>query len=268
MLNPRAEVNVEPGKLADLITSSIRRQVSAAGTVTDYREPLLGFVTADDPRFPVLQQVAEPTHMMPHELLPGARSVVAFFVPFDQQVVEPNTRHREQVAHEWAEAYVETNALIGQITAHLIRVLAEHDIRATAEPATGNFDPRTLTNRWSHKSIAVLAGLGSLGLHHLLITAAGCAGRLGSLVLDADLPVNPARPKERCLYFHDGICLECVMRCPVGALDENGGLDKQRCWSRCLEIARQYAHLGTAEVCGKCAIGPCTYEAAVHEHLD
>jgi len=86
---------------------------------------------------------------------------------------------------------------------------------------------------------------------------------LGSLVLDADLPITPTEPREHCLYFHDGSCLECVMRCPVGALDETNRLDKQRCWSRCLETARQYAHLGTAEVCGKCAIGPCTYESAV-----
>jgi epoxyqueuosine reductase len=264
MLNPSAEVQVKPRELSDLITGSIKRQVAGAAAVTGYREPLVGFVAADDPRFPELEQVVEPTHMMPQELLPSARSVVAFFLPFDRRVVEPNTRHREQIAHEWAAAYVETNVLIGQIAAHLIEVLAEHGIRAAAEPATGNFDPHTLTNRWSHKSVAVLAGLGSFGLHHMVITDAGCAGRLGSLVLDADLPITPTEPRERCLYFHDGSCLECVMRCPVGALDENDNLDKQRCRSRCLETARHYAHLGTAEVCGKCAIGPCAFEAAVH----
>jgi hypothetical protein len=33
------------------------------------------------------------------------------------------------------------------------------------DPATYNFDPQTLVSRWSHKSVAVIAGLGSFGHH-------------------------------------------------------------------------------------------------------
>jgi epoxyqueuosine reductase QueG len=168
-------------------------------------------------------------------------------------------------------AYVETNALIGRIAAHLIESLAGRGIRAAAEPATHNFDPVSLISRWSHKSVAVIAGLGSFGLHHMVITDSGCAGRFGSLVIDADistelakvLPITPTEPRERCLYFHDGSCLECVMRCPVGALDESDPIDKQRCYERLLNVAQEYRHLGLADVCGKCAIGPCSFESAV-----
>lgn len=196
-------------------------------------------------------------------MLPGARSVVSFFLPFEHVVLNANAEHKEEVAREWAQAYVETNALIGRITAQLVASLAERGVRAAAEPASGNFDPLTLVSRWSHKSVAVIAGLGSFGLHHLVITDAGCAGRFGSLVVDAALSGPPAQPQERCLYFHDGSCMECVLRCPVEALDEDGGLEKQRCWSRCLEVAREYEHLGRAEVCGKCVAGPCACESAV-----
>ena len=49
-----------------------------------------------------LWRVVHPTHMLPHDLLPGARSVVSFFLPFAPWVLEANTRHREQVAREWA----------------------------------------------------------------------------------------------------------------------------------------------------------------------
>jgi epoxyqueuosine reductase len=254
---------VDSSELTEFITATIKRQVAGAGTITGYREPLVGFAAADDPRFPDLRRVAEPTHMMPQDLLPGARSVVSFFLPFARQVVEANAQHGEKVAREWAVAYVETNALIGRITAHLIELLAEWDVRATAEPATNNFDPVTLVSRWSHKSVAVIAGLGSFGLHHLVITGSGCAGRFGSLVIDAELPIVPAEPRERCLYFHDGSCLECILRCPVGALDEDNGIDKQCCWSRCLDVAREYKRLGRAEVCGKCSLGPCAFESAV-----
>ncbi len=127
----------------------------------------------------------------------------------------------------------------------------------------------SLVSHWSHKSVAVIAGLGSFGLHQAdarasdVITDAGCAGRFGSLVFDAELPVEPATPRERCLYFHDGSCLECVLRCPAGALDASEPLDKQACYRRLLGVARAHEDLGLVDVCGKCAIGPCAFESAV-----
>lgn len=253
----------EGPELAQFIVDTIRDEVAEADTVTGYREPLVGFADADDPRFPELRHVAEPTHMMPQDLLPGGRSVVSFFLPFVPEVAEANARHRKAVAREWAVAYVETNDLIEHITQQLIDVLTERGVRAAADPPTGNFDPVTLVSRWSHKSVAVIAGLGSFGLHHMIITDAGCAGRLGSLVIDAKLPVTQIQPKERCLRFHGGSCLACVVRCPEDALSKGGGIDKQRCWSRCLEVAEVYEALGTAEICGKCTIGPCSFESAV-----
>ncbi|MEJ2736758.1 MAG: epoxyqueuosine reductase [Anaerolineae bacterium] len=250
-------------EFASLITTTVHRQVTGAGTATDYRKPLVGFASADDPRFPDLRRIVHPTHMLPQDLLPGARSVVSFFLPFAPWVVEANSRDRRQVAREWAVAYYETNALIGRISARLIEVLGKRGIGSAAEPATLNFDTQTLVSRWSHKSVGVIAGIGSPGLHHMVITDAGCAGRFGSLVLDAELPAAPAEPRERCLYFHDGSCLECVTRCPVGALDADQPIDKQLCWRWCQEVAAGFEDMDRPYICGKCAIGPCSFEPAV-----
>ena len=250
-------------ELAQIITSTVRTELAEAGTSTRYREPLVGFVAADDPRFLDLRRDVEPTHMLPRDLLPGARTVISFFLPFESTVVEANAQHKDKVAREWVVAYVETNALIGQLTEALIAVLAEYGIRAAAEPATHNFDPETLVSRWSHKSVGVLAGLGSFGLHHLVITDAGCAGRFGSLVIDVELPVSVADSKQRCLFFHDGSCIECIARCPISALRENGEIDKQSCWDRLQRIADAFEHLGVATTCGKCSIGPCAVTSAL-----
>jgi epoxyqueuosine reductase len=255
--------HINARELAELIEGTIRRLVTGAGTCTEYRAPLVGFAVADDPRFAELRCLVDPALMLPHDLLPGATSVVSFFLPFAPWVVEANAQDREQVAREWAVAYVETNALIASVSAGLVEDLAEWGIRAAAEPATHNFDPVSLASRWSHKSVAVVAGLGSFGLHQMVITDAGCAGRFGSLVLDGELPVASVRVRERCLYFHDESCLECVKRCPVNALDMVEPLDKQGCYRHLLTIARQYEDLGLADVCGKCAIGPCSLESAV-----
>jgi epoxyqueuosine reductase len=250
-------------ELAEAIITSVRDEVAEARTVTGYWTPLVRFAAADDPRFADLRRVVDPSHMLPRDLVPGARSVVAFFLPFARWVVEANAQHSEQIAPEWATAYVETNALIGQINARLIEMLAGQGINAAAQPATHNFDPVTLVSRWSHKSVAVIAGLGSFGLHQMVITDAGCAGRFGSLVLDAELPMLPVEPKQRCLYFHDGSCMECVQRCPVGALDTEQPLDKQLCRRHQKSVAQKYGTVAPADVCGKCATGPCSFESAV-----
>ena len=244
--------------LTDLIIETIVRDAAGAGMVTGYREPLVRFASAADPRFDELQRML-PTHLSPEQMLPGARSVIAYFLPFAACVVEANSQHRDQVAHEWSTAYVETNALIARISGHLAAILAQHGIRSAAAAATHNYDPDTLTCPWSHKSVAVIAGLGSFGLHRMVITDAGCAGRFGSMVVDADLRLPPAEVRERCLYFYDGSCTECVSRCPVDALSEDGGMDKQRCHRRLLDIAAEHG----AKACGKCAMGPCALEAAV-----
>jgi len=250
-------------ELEIVIRNLVRDTVATAGTVTEYREPLVGFARAGDPRFSRLRDAVSPIHLMPEDLVPGARTVLAFFLPFALWVVEANARERVAVAREWALAYVETNELIGRISARLVAKLDERGIAAGAERATHNFDEASLHSRWSHKSVAVIAGLGSFGLHQMVITDAGCAGRFGSVVLDAEIPVESAEPVERCLALHDGSCLECVARCPVSALGVSHPLDKHRCHDHLHRVARTYEDLGLVDVCGKCAIGPCSFRSAV-----
>ena len=249
--------------LADEIRQVIRDAVANAGTVSEYREPLVGFARAGDERFRSLRPGVSPVHLMPEDLVPGARTVVAFFLPFAPWVVEANAREREAVAREWAVAYVETNALIGRISTQLSAALGKRGIIAGTVPATHNFDEQTLHSGWSHKSVAVIAGLGSFGLHQMVITDSGCAGRFGSLVLDAPIPAEAPEPKERCLAFYDGSCMECVARCPASALDANEPLDKHRCHDQLHRVARVYEALGLVDACGKCAIGPCSFGPAV-----
>jgi len=189
------------------IESTIRDMVENTSTVTKYRQPLIGYVSADTPEFASLKKIIHPVHRVPHDLVPGARTVLSYFLPFEERVVDENSKEKDRVATEWVEAYIETNTLIEAINNQLIGGLAAQGVIAAGDVPTGNFDDETLTSPWSHKSIAVIAGLGSFGLHQLVITDAGCAGRFGSLVMDAEVPIVKAVPKERCLFFVDGSCL-------------------------------------------------------------
>jgi len=242
---------------ADLIADFVARAVGSSTTATRYRAPLVAIAAASDPRFADLRRHVDPSHMLPDDLLPGARSVVSFFVPFAPDVVESNARNRPDVSLEWALAYVETNDLIKRITRGLARVLGDRGVRAAYAPPTGCFDRETLVSSWSHKSVAAIAGLGSFGVHRMVITDAGCGGRLGSIVVDAELLPTVAGARERCAFLRDGDCLECVRRCPVGALDAHGGIDRRLCWEQCLAVAARFRDIGAAQACGKCATGPC-----------
>jgi hypothetical protein len=90
--------------LDTLIAATIKQLVAGTDTTTKHRKPLVSTVAADDPRFLELRRVAEPSHMVPADLLPGARSVASFFLPFAPWVVEANAQQRKAVAREWAVA--------------------------------------------------------------------------------------------------------------------------------------------------------------------
>ncbi len=238
----------------------IEDAVAAVPTVTRYRTPLVGFAAADDLLFQRMKQIIGEQALLPTDLLPEARSVVSWFVPFARPLVETN-RQSSLVAREWAVAYIEANQLIDDIAQNLIRWLRETGVQAATVPATHNFDVQTLTSRWSHKSVAYIAGLGTFGVHQMLITAQGTAGRFGSLVMSAAVPPTPRPTEEYCLHRQNGGCLVCVQNCPVGALSSRE-FDRQRCYQQVLAVDAHFSDLGLCDVCGKCALGPCALGVA------
>ncbi len=249
--------------MQDYIRGTIVDAVSGYRGQTGYRTPLVGFARADDPGFARLQEVVGRGHLLPQDLLPGASAVVAFFVPFREELVRLQREDRF-VNRAWAEAYIETNRLIYDICGMLAGKLAGNGIRAAWQQPTHNFDRSTLVSPWSHKHVAFLCGLGSFGRNQMLITASGCAGRLGSLVLDAGLPAAPvgsvAPSPELCLAKAGRSCDACIRRCPSGALTETG-LDKRSCFKYLQHVNKRFQDLGHCLVCGKCATGPCALKA-------
>jgi len=242
-------------RLDKKIIAIINQQTGNSNAITKYRKPLIGFASAHDPLFEQMKDIIGPHHLHPTELLAEAQTVIAFFLPFAETVVAAN-RKDPQIAREWAVAYIETNKLIETIGTELKKELAAHGIITVTQQATHNFNEQDLTAGWSHKSVAYVAGLGTFGLNHLLITAAGCAGRFGSTVISAKIPPSPRPTIENCHYLRDSKCQFCVSNCPTGALTIQG-LDKKRCYAQLLDVDKQFPDLGLCDICGKCAVGPC-----------
>lgn len=241
------------------VADVVRETEARDGTATRWQDPLVAYASADDPLFPQLKQAVRETHATPDELLPGARSVIAFFLPFEHEVPRGN-RHGRYASASWGIAYNETNALVGMVSERLARGLRDRGFDAAVQPATANFDTTTLMSDWSHKHVAYVAGLGQFGLHRMLITAAGCAGRLGTLVTTAALEPTPRSSLPACLWTFDQSCTACVDNCPVGALGLDGGFDRRACHAFCEENHDPAVGLGIAGACGKCvSVVPCTY---------
>jgi epoxyqueuosine reductase QueG len=248
--------------MKDDLRSTIRAFVDQAAAelapATFWREPLVGFVRAADHRLAQLPVVAHEAHGLPQDLLPTAGSVVVVFVPYVRRIARDNYRGTLS-PRSWAEAYFVTNRMFDQLGQHLRRRLADQGHQLVAIPATHNFDPVRLVADWSHRHLAVLAGLGKLGRHNLLITAAGCAGRLCSYVTDVPLNTDPGPEHEPCLQEAGHDCLRCVKRC-VGSALHADRFDRRACYAQLQRNVGRFPEFETTDVCGKCLVGvPCSH---------
>jgi epoxyqueuosine reductase QueG len=216
-----------------------------------------------DARFDALPRIAILEHLHPRDLLASARSVVVFYIPLTHGVVELN-RAGDRPRREWGLAYLETNDLINRLSQALVRWLGERGFPSATSPATHDFTEQKLAARWSHRHLGHLVNLGRMGVHNLLITPAGCSGRLGSLVTEADLGEHAiTQSREACLLKAGKPCGLCIDACPVGALSATG-FDRRRCWERLKDNRSTlpgFADLPPrTHVCGKCvSMMPCSF---------
>jgi epoxyqueuosine reductase len=233
-----------------------------------WEKPLMVSARIDE-RFGGLPDIAYHKHLLPRDLLQGARSVVVFFIPFRKNVIEEN-KSGDRPCRSWGLAYVQTNDMIDRLSRSLGELLERNGHRSGLTPATHNFDEKDLMAKWSHKHLGHIAGLGRFGIHRMLITPSGCAGRLGSFVTEAELGNHPLmKTREACLLKAGRMCGKCMEACPVQALKEDD-FDRRSCWERLNENRRSLQYFSdmpeTTHVCGKCAtIMPCSFGNPVAE---
>jgi epoxyqueuosine reductase QueG len=243
-------------KIDDLIGRYVENYPREKGTMTRWGRPLTAYAAAGDELFAKMKEIIDPSHGMPSDFLPGAQTVITYFLPFDGAVVKSNIEGRE-CSRAWAVAYHETNALIEDLNRHLKEALEELGHRGAAIPPTHNFDRDKLISGWSHRHAAFIAGLGKFGLNNMLITAKGCAGRVGSLVTDLALEPTSRSEGEYCLHKRGRPCGKCVRRCVNGALSIDS-FDRHKCYAMCLANDERFPDIPVTDVCGKCLVAvPC-----------
>ncbi len=232
------------------------------GVISRWRKPLVAVASAEDELFSELKEAVGLEHQLPEEMLPGARSVICYFLPFIPAISESNGEGR-RASLPWFRAYLETNQLIARVNLRLKQELEKLGGRADFAAATHNFSREKLISYWSHKHAAYIAGLGKFGEHQMLITVKGSAGRIGSLITDLEI-VRDTRPEqEYCLKRAGEECNRCLERCVFGALTISG-LDKEKCYQICLKNV-DFFKSANADVCGKCTtLVPCALKNPVN----
>lgn len=199
-----------------------------------YEAPVMDFAFADDELFTreyKKEGVVHPEHMAPREWMPGAKTVISFFLPFTREVKESN-RHKndepyapgipQRCSAAWLHARAEGQSFLNRVTDYIQALLEAEGFESICPTTSGRLRKITpYISTWSERHAAYAAGLGTFGLSRGLITSRGMAGRFGSVITDAEFRpgIRPySDPFEYCT-----MCGACMAKCPVDAIDKAKG---------------------------------------------
>ncbi len=213
--------------LSELVRTDPRNALPEGDNIPIWDEPLVGVAAAGDPLFETLKkpQVVGPIHVNPDFWLPGAKSIISFFLPFSKELKESYDPKSPLPSLEWVSGRQNGEVFVNVVR----RALARYIQKQGGQVVIPNLDVRyhavNLLPNWSERHVGFIAGVGTFGLHCGLLTAKGTAGRLGSVV--TDLEIMPTQRSysdvyEYCLQHFDGSCGLCIQRCPVGAINTEG----------------------------------------------
>ncbi|MBU5635263.1 epoxyqueuosine reductase [Geomonas sp. Red69] len=207
-----------------------------------FAEPLIGFAAADDPLFAQYKTVIGPFHLTPAELAleesPPWRpaTVICWALPISEETRRSNRSETTYPSRAWALTREHGEAFNAALRRQVVQLLVDAGYRALApqlHPAWREYrdSPVGIASSWSERHAAYAAGLGTFSLNDALITPAGIAHRLGSVITDAHLEPTARTStdhRSNCLWYREGSCGACIGRCPVGALSRDGH-DKRLC---------------------------------------
>lgn len=227
-----------------------------------FDQPLITVGDANDPLFAELKKPEAVGQQMrlPSDWLGNAQSVISFFLPMSERVRESNLGDGP-ASPEWLHARIEGQLfvlLVGKHIERLVRAAGYDAVCPGAHPdmqSTKYDDDPTIAYRsnWSERHVAYVCGMGTFSLTRGIITEKGAAGRLGSVVVSAPLPIterNYTELDEYCIK-----CGACIDRCPISAISLEGGKDNYLCHQQLQQTQDLYpGYYG----CGKCQVGvPC-----------
>lgn len=212
-----------------------------------FAKPIVGVASGEDELFSFLKTDIGPQfYWTPEEafllafpeeeIRPLELSVISWVLPHTE-----NTRlaHRKGISFpsvEWSKARHYGEMVNENLRRYIVELFIEDGIQAFApvllpQWSTTLSDQYGYASSWSERHTAHVCGLGTFGASDGLITPAGKAIRVGSVIVRKRLKPTPRSYKkhnEWCLFHSTGKCLVCMNRCPAGAISKSGH-DKVKC---------------------------------------
>lgn len=243
--------------------------------------PLVGVAHGADPLFAFLRDDIGPdfywtpeaayAQAFPDAPAPAEElSVIAWILPQTAATRAAHRACRDLPSLPWSQVRLYGEKVNEALRRFVVETLAARGIPAVAPVFAPGWDRRLsprygFASNWSERHAAHVCGLGTFGLSDGLITKAGKAVRVGSVVARAKLPPTE-RPYDRhdawCLRAAGTPCTACIKRCPAGAISESGH-DKVKCkdYIRGVTgpyVAREQIEGIAVNSCGLCQVGtPC-----------
>ncbi len=245
-------------------------------------EPLVQFADGDDPIFTEYKAIIAPTHLTPREALakayskspqdmPSRLSVISWILPTPENTRKSNRRETLIPSRLWSHTRWYGEKFNDALREHTVELLTGMGYLAVAPILQLYFEvyknEKGPYSNWSERHIAYAAGHGTFSLSDGFITKRGIAHRCGNVVTDLVLPASPRTAKDpysNCLFYVDGSCQACIVRCPAGAITEQGH-DKIKCQAYLRDIgyasrAKGYNNDTSVSGCGLCQVKvPCEY---------
>ena len=236
-----------------------------------FNKPLMGFGDADDSYFREFKKksVIGKHHLLPGEWLPGARTVISFFLPFTPSVKKGNRKDMSWPSEEWLHGRIEGQVFLNGLCKHLVEQLTDTGFRSIAPSIDGRFraytgssgsaadsgnnKQPTFTSNWSERHAAFVCGLGTFGLSRGLITAKGIAGRFGSVI--TEMRLVPDKRKYTGINEYCSMCGSCAKNCPVQTISVKKGKNHKPCSAFLDKTMEKFR---PRYGCGKCQVAvPC-----------
>ena len=225
-----------------------------------FEDPIYKIGSATDPLFQEWKkpEVLHPDILLPEDWLPGAKTVISFFLPFDKTIVDANAKDLVGCVKEWFYARRQGQKVLEMTAEYIAGLLTAEGEKAIVPVTSEHFKSiNRSVYTWSERHAGYICGLGTFGMSGGFISEKGMAGRLGSVITTAELPIDE-RPYSDWMEYCSG-CGVCARNCPGNAIDSDGEKGKTRQFRLCLDNIMHMTYDGKPPYgCGKCAVRvPC-----------
>ena len=258
--------------IQDFIVKSPENTLQNKADDRAFDPPLVGFSSGDDPIYETYKEVVGPFHWTPLQIFtqtfremvvtPEELTVISWILPQTGATKADNRKQSVYPAESWARARIFGEEVNEKLRRHVVAVLQKNGCPALAPALSDQWarkesEKYVFASTWSERHAAYAAGLGTFGLCDGLITPRGKAIRTGSVVARIKIAPTPRPYTDHhayCLFYTQGICGECIDRCPVGALSQ-AGHDKIKCRNHIRPVTADYVktHYGfDGYGCGLC----------------